>query len=219
MKDFCLATLNRVITAYLAGMFVCALCLIGCSEPAGSGSNASLSPGESEIDFETQANRPPTTKTLYSMAVVLAAQGRDTDCEYVLRRIIQQEPRFLPAYNSLAELQMRQRHIDDAIKTISGGLQLRPQDPVLLNNLGMCWMVRRDYEKALDMFTKAAGVMPANTRYRANMATVLGLMGRDEESLSIFRQILSESQAAHNLNAIREARNKVNPAFEPEFTK
>jgi len=218
MKDF-LAALNRVVMAYLVGMFVCALCLTGCSESVVPLSNANLTQSESEIDFEKQANRPPTTKTLYSMAVLLAAQGRDTDCEYVLRRIIQQDPRFLPAYNSLAELQMRQRHIDEAIKIISDGLRLRPQDPVLLNNLGMCWMIRRDYEKALDMFTKAAGVMPANTRYRANMATVLGLMGRDEESLSIFRQILSENQAAHNLDVIRQARNKVNPVFEPEFTR
>jgi Flp pilus assembly protein TadD len=153
------------------------------------------------------------------MADILAAQGKDSECEYVLQRIIQQEPRFLPAYNSLAELQMRQRRISEAIKTISSGLQIYPKDPVLLNNLGMCWMVRRDYEKAMEMFTRAAGVMPGNTRYRANMATALGLMGRDEESLSIFRQILPENQAAHNLNVIREARNKVKPTFELEITK
>jgi len=214
-----LATLNRVIIAYLAGIFVCALCLGGCSETTGSSSKTGLVSNDSEVEFERQANRPPTTKTLYAMADILAAQGKDSECEYVLQRIIQQEPRFLPAYNSLAELQMRQRRISEAIKTISSGLQIYPKDPVLLNNLGMCWMVRRDYEKAMEMFTRAAGVMPGNTRYRANMATALGLMGRDEESLSIFRQILPENQAAHNLNVIREARNKVKPTFELEITK
>ncbi len=214
-----MATLNRVITTYLAGICVCALCLGGCSESAGSGPNAGLVSNDSEIEFEKQANRPPTTKTLYAMADILAAQGKDSECEYVLQRIIQQEPRFLPAYNSLAELQMRQRRISEAIKTISSGLQIYPKDPVLLNNLGMCWMVRRDYEKAMEMFTRAAGVVPGNTRYRANMATALGLMGRDEESLSIFRQILPENQAAHNLNVIREARNKVKPTSELELAK
>lgn len=214
-----MATLNRVIIAYLAGIFVCALCLGGCSETTGSSSKTGLVSNDSEVEFERQANRPPTTKTLYAMADILAAQGKDSECEYVLQRIIQQEPRFLPAYNSLAELQMRQRRISEAIKTISSGLQIYPKDPVLLNNLGMCWMVRRDYEKAMEMFTRAAGVMPGNTRYRANMATALGLMGRDEESLSIFRQILPENQAAHNLNVIREARNKVKPTFELEITK
>jgi len=99
---------------------------------------------------------------------------------------------------------MRQRRIKEAIETISSGLLINPKDPVLLNNLGICWIVRRDNQNALEMFTKAAGIVPENARYRANMATVLGLMGRYEESLSLFRQILPEEQAQNNLNVLRE---------------
>jgi len=70
----------------------------------------------------------------------------------------------------------------------------------------MCWIIRREYEKALKMFTMAAGVLPENVRYRANMAVALGLMGRDEESLSLFKQVLPEDQANHNVDVLREAR-------------
>jgi Flp pilus assembly protein TadD len=192
----------RVSALLLAqAMFIGTVLLQGCSTPNRSGDISIQAP---DPDFEKGANRPPTAKTLFAMADVLAAQGKDAEAEFVLRRFIREYPSFPQAYNSLAELQMRQRRIQEAIETISSGLAINPKDPVLLNNLGICWMVRRDNQNALEMFTKAAGIMPENARYRANMATVLGLMGRYEESLSLFRQILPEEQAQNNLNVLRQ---------------
>ena len=69
----------------------------------------------SEHEFQKQTDRPPTSKTLFAMANILAVQGRDQECEFLLKRIIQENPRCLPAYNSLAELQMRQGKINAAI--------------------------------------------------------------------------------------------------------
>ena len=192
--------------------FVCILCMSGCTEPAASGTNTDWVMDGSELDFQTQSNNPPTEKTLCAMAEILAAQGRDSECEYVLKKIIQDNPKFLPAYNSLAELQMRQSQTNAAIETLQHALNINSEDAVLLNNLGMCWIVRRDYQNALNMFTKAAGIMPENVKYRANMAVALGLMGRDEESLSLFRQVLPEDQAKHNLSVLKEARGGEKPA-------
>ena len=188
------------------------LCVSGCSESAGSGQNTDWAMDKSELEFQSQANNPPTAKTLYTMADILATQGRDSECEYVLKRIIQDNPKFLPAYNRLAEVQMRQGKTIAAIETLQHALVINPEDAVLLNNLGMCWIVRRDYETALKMFTRAAGIMPENAKYRSNMAVALGLMGRDEESLALFKQVLPEDQANHNLSVLREARNNTKPA-------
>ena len=176
-------------------------------ESASSGSDKDWVMDKSDIDFQTQGNNPPNAKTLSAMAEILAAQGRDSECEYVLKRIIHDNPKFLPAYNDLAELQMRQGRTNAAIQTLQQALSINPDDTVLLNNLGMCWVVRRDYESALEMFTKAAGLMPENTKYRANMAVALGMMGRDDESLSLFKQVLPEDEANHNLSVLKEARN------------
>jgi len=192
--------------------FVYMLCMSGCSETTTSGTNTDWVMDRSELNFQTQGNSPPTAKTLCAMAEILAAQGRDSECEYVLKKIIQDNPKFLPAYNSLAELQMRRGQTNAAIETLQHALNINPGDAVLLNNLGMCWIVRRDYEDALKMFTRAAGIMPENAKYRANMAVALGLMGRDDESLSLFRQVLPEDQANHNLNVLREARSSEKPA-------
>lgn len=198
----------------LGGVLVCLFCFGGCSESVSSVPDMDLAEAKTENEFRQQADRPPTAKTLCAMADILAKQGRDSECEFVLKRVIQDYPKLVPPYNSLAELQMRQRRTSAAIETLQAGLRVGSGDPVLLNNLGMCWIVRGDYEEALKMFGRAAGLMPENVRYRANMAVALGLMGRDEESLSLLRQVLPQGQANHNLDVLREARDSLRPAPE-----
>ena len=200
--------LDKVISLCLVG-FIYILCISGCSDSANSGTNTDWVMDKSELEFQTQGNNPPTVKTLSAMAEILATQGRDSECEYVLKRIIQDNPKYLPAYNKLAELQMRQGHTNAAIETLQHALKINSEDTVLLNNLGMCWIVRRDYEAALKMFTMAAGIMPENMKYRSNMAVALGLMGRDEESLSLFKQVLSDKEANHNLSILQKDRNSL----------
>jgi serine/threonine-protein kinase len=107
---------------------------------------------------------------------------------------------------------MRQGRVHEAVDVLSGALQIRPRDPVLLNNLGMCFLVRKEYEKALEQFTKAAGLIPESKRYRANMATTLGLLGRHEESSALLQQILPEEKAQHNAEVLRRAREREIPA-------
>lgn len=213
MTDIRSGRLGMVILLCMVGFF-CLLCVGGCSEPAASGTKSDWAENKTELDFQAQDNNPPTTRTLYATAEILATQGRDSECEYVLRKIIQDNPTFLPAYNSLAELQMRRGQTNAAIETLQHALVINSEDPVVLNNLGMCWIVHRNYEKALKMFTEAAGIIPENMRYRSNMAVALGLMGRDEESLSLFKQVLPEDQANHNLDILREARSSKKPASE-----
>ena len=161
-----------------------------------------------EDEFQKGAERPPTAKTLYALAEVLISQGKDAYAEAVLQRLISEYPKFVPAYNNLAELKMRQRKIGQAMQTLNEGLNISPGDPVLINNTGMCWMLRQDYHKALEEFTKAAGLMPENARYRANMAVALAFLGRDEEALSLYKQILPEEKAKHNLSIIQHARQR-----------
>ena len=189
-------------------IMVCVLTLAcGCSkEDAASKSKPDYSKSEADLAFDKGANQPPSIRTLYVMADIMVKQGREDQAEAVLARLINEHPQFTPAYNSLAELRMRQRRTDEAIKILSRGLEVDSKDPVLLNNLGMCWMIKQKYDKALKYFTEAAGVNPESTRYRANMAVALGFMGRDNEALALYRQILPEKQAAHNLEIIQSAR-------------
>lgn len=193
----------------LVGMICLSMLFCGCSGPAQSSQSDRLHFSKADLAFEAQRDRPPSVKTLYVMADILATQGKDTECEFVLRQCIQRYPQFTPSYNSLAELQMRQGHVNEAVQVLSKALRIRPQDPVLENNLGMCFLVRKEYETALEHFTKAAGLVPESEKYRANMATALGLLGRHDESRALLQQVLPEDKAAHNAEVLRKAHEKV----------
>jgi Flp pilus assembly protein TadD len=191
--------------ACLLGLSVFLVC--GCSSP-----HPSVSPSTARFDkpstAEPKHDLPPSAKTLYSLAEILAMQGKDKECEFVLRRCLQEHPRFTPASNDLAELLMRQGRIHEAIDTLSAARQIRPRDPVLLNNLGMCLLLRKEYVRALEHFTSAAGLVPENEKYRGNMATALGLLGRQEESLALLQQILPADRAAYNAEVLRKAHDR-----------
>lgn len=203
--------ISWAVFLWITGLiYVC--CFVGCSESVSNGPEMNSALDNPEQEFQKKTDRPPTSKTLFAIADILAAQGRDKECELVLKRIIQEYPGYLPAYNSLTELQMRQGHINAAIETINDALRVNSEDPVLLNNLGVCWILRGDYKKALESFIRAAGAKPENTRYRTNMAVALALMARYEESLSLFRQVLPEDRASHNLRVLRECGKKPAPA-------
>lgn len=208
--------MNRIFQKVLASeifpalvILVLCLWLQGCQESVKSQNTQNVEKADSnpdDSDFAKGANRPPTVKTLYSLAEILSKQGKDAQAETMLQKITQEHPEFLPAWNSLAEAQMRQHQIDKAVITLSNAQKFRPNDPVILNNLGMCYMIQQDYNKALEMFTAAAAIKPENARYRANMAVSLAFLSRDDEAMSLYKQILRDDQAEHNLNVIRAAR-------------
>ena len=197
----------------MPGILLMAACLIavtfaGCSQPQSYDTSHKARPKDAQSEFDVGKGRPPTEKTLITMADILGAQGKDRQCEFVLRRCIQDYPQFMPAYNRLAEVLMRQGRVNDAAVTLSAAVQVCPTDPVLVNNLGMCLIVGKEYGNALDHFTQAAGLQPENRKYRANMATALGLLGRQEESLALLQQCLADEQADHNAEVLREASTK-----------
>jgi tetratricopeptide (TPR) repeat protein len=206
--------MKKLSTAFTTTFFVASLGLVtvyvtGCFEVISTQRPAfDYSQQQVDDEFQKGTERPPTAKTLYAMAGVLVNQEKDAHAEAVLQRLIREYPKFIPAYNSIAELKMRQRKIDQAIQTLTKGLNISPGDPVLINNRGMCWMLRQDYLKALEEFTNAAGLMPENARYRANMAVALAFLGRDEEAFSLYKQILPEDKARYNLSVIQRARQR-----------
>ncbi|KPK86345.1 MAG: hypothetical protein AMJ81_01495 [Phycisphaerae bacterium SM23_33] len=190
---------------------------VGCT-PEPTPISYSAAQTMADESFQAGANRPPTAKTLYAMAKILAMQGKDPQCEHVLKRTIREYPAFLPAYCDLAELRVRQRRIDDAIQTLQAALAMSPRDPVLLNNLGMCRMLKAEYKEALDLFTQASAAMPQDARYRANMASALGLLGRFDESLALYQQVVSPAEAHYNLGILCQVRKDMDRAAQ-EFKK
>ena len=196
MKWFNLARIGTAIV--LGGMMTAAM--PGCVNPH---------PPDGAEAFDRPSDKPPSAQTLYAMAGVMESQGQDDRARLVYAHILHTYPEFVPAYCSMAEIQMRERHVDEAIDTLTMGLKHAPKDPTLHNNVGMCRIARKEYSTALKEFTEAAADGPANARYRANMAMAVGMLGRYDESLALYKQVMPEADAHYNLAIICEARKDV----------
>ncbi|MBZ0172436.1 MAG: tetratricopeptide repeat protein, partial [Phycisphaerales bacterium] len=112
--------------------------------------------GRSHSDaFENGADRPPTPRTLHMMARLLNENGRTDQAEYVLLKILDENPLYLPGYIELADLQIRRQQISAAVETLTTAHALAPSDPVIANNLGVLLLREGHYARASDVFHAA----------------------------------------------------------------
>lgn len=50
------------------------------------------------------------------------------------------------------------------IVILERSLQLAPRDPLILNDLGVCYLNNKDFEKASDLFKKTLTIEPNNEK-------------------------------------------------------
>lgn len=173
--------------------------------PACAGGGTATDKAQAQKDsFEVSHDRPAAPKTLYTMARILVNQHRDAEAEKLLKEAVALTPPYLPAFVTLAELQLKHNTPDNAgadaaLATLSQALAAAPDDSALHNNIGMCHLARQDHESALISFTRAVDLQPQTPRYRANRAMALGLLGRYDECLALYSTFLSPADAHHNL--------------------
>jgi len=168
---------------------------------------ACASPTEDpQSEWDAAAGRKPEPATLFSMARIYVAQGRDDQAEAALREVVNQDPDFVRAYEELAHLYVRRDLVDGAVAALEVGLQRQANDPVLLNDLGVCKLLQKDPAAAAEAFIRAAALEPDNARPRANLALALALQGRDDEALALWQQVIRPSEAAQNLELVKQAR-------------
>lgn len=188
----------RVLTLSLALIAVMIL-NSGCATTA----QAKASPrGEARSTAKSTETLPANPNTIYRMAKLMLAQGKEAEGELALYNLLRAHPEFTPAYNDLAEINMRQGRPDEASQGLSMGLAISPTDPILLNNAGVCALMKGSFEEALAHFENALISAPREQRFQANAAAALALLGREEESLTAYKRILPHDDAQFNIDVL-----------------
>lgn len=82
-------------------------------------------------------------------------------------------------------------------------LDLKPNEPSVLSNLGMSYVLTKDLKTAETYLRKAVEQPGADSSVRQNLALVVGLQGRYSEADQIARQELSPAQAEANVAYLR----------------
>ena len=82
-------------------------------------------------------------------------------------------------------------------------LQIQPNDPSVISNMGMSFVLSGDLKTAETYMRSASEQPSADSRVRQNLALVVGLQGRFQEAEQLASQELDPQQAAANLQYLR----------------
>jgi len=105
--------------------------------------------------------------------------------------------------DQLGNPQEARRLYDDA-------LRIAPDEPSILNNLGLSYLLTNELPKAEKVLRQAANSPRADGRVRQNLALVIGLQGRFDEATRVASQDLPPEQARANIAYLRSMLSQPN---------
>ncbi len=130
-------------------------------------------------------NSPPL---LYSRAMVNEQLDRLDDMEDDLRLILKSDPDNATALNALGyTLADRTTRYDEAYVLISQALQLKPDDPAILDSMGWVQYRLGNYPEAILRLQEAMKAYPDH-EIAAHLGEVLWVSGQREEAEEIWKQ-------------------------------
>jgi Flp pilus assembly protein TadD len=95
------------------------------------------------------------------------------------------------------------RH-DEARGYYASALKIVPDEPSVLSNLGLSYVLSKDLPKAEETLRRAYASTRADARVRQNLALVIGLQGRFAEAESIVKADLPPEEAAANVAYLKQ---------------
>src|SRR6266568_1120239 len=99
------------------------------------------------------------------------------------------------------------RH-DEARGYYASALKIAPEEPSVLSNLGLSYVLSRDLPKAEEILLRAFANTRADARVRQNLGLVVGLQGRFAEAETIVRADLPAEEAAANVAYLKQMLNR-----------
>ncbi|MCB8836811.1 tetratricopeptide repeat protein [Aurantimonas sp. VKM B-3413] len=99
---------------------------------------------------------------------------------------------------------------DEARTLYRKALDIEPNEPTILSNLGMSYLLANDLKSA-ESYLRAAAARPgADIRVRQNLALVVGLQGRFDEAQTIASAALSPQEAEANVTYLKQMLSQQN---------
>jgi Flp pilus assembly protein TadD len=98
----------------------------------------------------------------------------------------------------------KQGKFADAVPVFERAMALAPSNPTVMNNLAMAYAMNGDAKKAEHLLRDALSKGGATPKVKENLAIVLGLQGRYEESKAIASGVLDQQTAAANADYLKK---------------
>lgn len=92
---------------------------------------------------------------------------------------------------------------EEARQYYASALRIAPDEPTVLSNLGLSYLLAKDLAKSEEVLRKAYDQPGKDVRVRMNLAVVLALRGRQSEAESVAKADLSVDEANANVAELR----------------
>lgn len=136
-------------------------------------------------------------------AKALSAAGRfDQALNVIDQTIAPDQPRWDALLVKGAVLDQMRRN-DEARQVYAQALTIAPREASLEANLGLSYAMTNELDAAESHLRKAVQMPGATSQIRQNLALVVGLQGRFDESEALFAAELSPEQVEANMSYIR----------------
>ncbi|MCK7614059.1 tetratricopeptide repeat protein [Roseibium sediminicola] len=139
---------------------------------------------------------------------VLAMNGRFEEALNVLQRVQQPDTPDWRLMSAEAAIYDQTGNHTKARSLYKQALLMAPDDPSLLNNLGLSYLLSNDLPNAEYTLRKAASLPGADSRVRQNLALVLGIQGKYDEAIQVAQAELDPQQAKANIDYLRHMMEK-----------
>ena len=96
---------------------------------------------------------------------------------------------------------------EEARRYYASALKIVPDEPSVLSNLGLSYMLSKELPQAETTLRRAYGNPQADARVRQNLGLVVGLQGRYSEAESIVKADLPPDEAAANVAYLKQMVN------------
>ena len=97
---------------------------------------------------------------------------------------------------------------EEARQYYSSALKIRPDEPAVLSNLALSYVLSKDLPKAEETLRQAYASTRADARVRQNLGLVVGLQGRFAEAETIVKADLPADEAAANVAYLKQMLNR-----------
>ncbi len=135
---------------------------------------------------------------------ILAVNGKFPEALSVLQRAQRADTPDWKLMSAEAAILDQMGQHANARKVYKEALKIAPNEPSLLNNLGLSQLLSDQLPDAEYTLRKAASLPGADSRVRQNLALVLGLQGKYDEAIAIAQNEIDPRQAKANIAYLRQ---------------
>ncbi len=131
-----------------------------------------------------------TANSLFLIAKSYWYSGNNANAAIYLNESLAMSPNYYKGHNLLGLISLVNGDTELAANSFKQVLMRKPDDITNLNNLGLCYLLMKQYGEAFELFDRASRLAPKDTLYLLNKADAKNLAGEAVESQMLYQKTL-----------------------------